>query len=73
MFSLYTIQNGDLFASTLLFLSHEQLRLAGEEVGNTLPCFVEHCFACFMQDVLVADVAMVRPYVPSKVFVKDSN
>lgn len=72
-FDVYSKQNGDLFASTLLFLSCEQLRLAGEEVSNTPPCFVEHCFACCMQDVLVANVTAVRPFVPSKVFVKDNN
>ena len=72
-FDVYSKQNGDLFASTLLFLSCEQLRLAGEEVSNTPPCFVEHCFACCMQDVLVANVTAVRPFVPSKVFVKTTT
>ena len=63
----------DLFASTLLFQSPEQLRLAGEVVGNTLLCCVEHCFTYCMQDALVANVTAVRPFLPSKVFVKDNN
>lgn len=67
------LQNGDLFASILLFLSRDQLRLTDEEVSSIPPCSVEHCFAYCVQDVRVADVVAVRPFLPSKVFVKDSN
>ena len=60
-----------LFA--LVFLTHDQLLQVGEEIHNVPPCMGEHCFAFCMQDILLVEVDAVRPYLPSRIFVRDSN
>ena len=47
------IQDGNLFASVLVFLDCDQLRQVGEEMDNVPSCVGEHCFAFCMQDIRI--------------------
>ena len=69
------IQDGNLFANVLVFLDRDQLRQVGEEMDNvpSCTCVGEHCFAFCMQDIPLAVVHLVRPYLPSRIFVRDNN
>lgn len=67
------IQDGNLFANVLVFLDRDQLRQVGEEMDNVPSCVGEHCFAFCMQDIPLAVVDLVRPYLPSRIFVRDNN
>ena len=67
------IQDGNLFANVLVFLDCDQLRQVGEEMDNVPSCVGEHCFAFCMQDIPLAVVDLVRPYLPSRIFVRDNN
>lgn len=74
MLILYSfLQDGILFANVLVFLGRDQLRQVGEDMENVQPCVVEHCFAFCMQDISLAEVDVVRPYLPSRIFVKDNT
>lgn len=66
-------QNGQLFATVLLFLYRNQLTLFGEDVTSVPLYSGEHCFAHSIQDVAVQEVVAVRPYMPTRIFVKENN
>ena len=67
------IQDGILSANVLVFLDHDQLRQVDEEMDNVPSCVGEHCFVFCMQDILLAVVDLVRPYLPSRIFMRDNN
>lgn len=67
------IQDGHLFANVLVFLACDQLRQVGEKMYNVPSSVGEHCFAFCMQDILLMVVDLVRPYLPSRIFVMDNN
>lgn len=46
---------------------------SGEEMDNIPTCVGERCFAFCMQDIPLAEVDIVRPYLPSRIFVRDGN
>lgn len=57
----------------LVFLTRDQLQHVGERLDTLPSCDTEHCFACLLQDISLAEVEEVRPHVPSRIFVKESN
>lgn len=59
----------------LVFLSRDQLGHIGERLDTLPTCGteLEHCFACFFQDIPLAVVEEVRPYLPTRIFVKENN
>ena len=66
-------QSGQLLATVLLFLNRDQLTLVGEDITTVPPCPGEHCFAHSIHDVAVQDVVAVRPYMPTRIFIKEND
>ena len=66
-------QSGQLLATVLLFLNRDQLTLVDEDITTVPHCPGEHCFAHSIHDVAVQDVVAVRPYMPTRIFIKENN